>query len=109
MKGSKSKSIQIDKSINGKEKILLEVSYLDNHFNVSPNRKNAAAAAVAPDDKNLLKVIEVLQQELLEKNKQIELILQGQYELLQSLGKASEIKQIDNGKTKRKWYKLWLR
>jgi hypothetical protein len=35
-------------------------------------------------------------------------LLQGQNELRFLLAKESEVKQLDNVKTKRKWYKLWL-
>jgi hypothetical protein len=109
LKGSKSKNIRIDKSTNGKEKILLNVKFLDSHFKVSTDRKNVSSNEVSSNDDNLIKMIAILENQLREKDKQIDNLIQGQYELLQSLGKASEVKQIDNGKTKRKWYKLWLR
>lgn len=105
LKGSKSKSIRIDKSTNGKEKILLNVNFLDSHFNVSTDRKTDSV----PDESNLIRMVAILEKQLDEKDKQIESLLQGQNELRFLLAKESEVKQIDNGKTKRKWYKLWLR
>lgn len=105
LKGSKSKNIRIDKSTNGKEKILLNANYLDSHFNVSTDRKTDSV----PDDSNLMRMIAILEKQLDEKDKQIDSLMKGQNELRFLLAKESEVKQIDNGKTKRKWYKLWLR
>jgi hypothetical protein len=105
LKGSKSKSIRIDKSTNGKEKILLNVKFLDSHFNVSTDRKTDSV----PDESNLMRMVAILEKQLDEKDKQIESLLQGQNELRFLLAKESEVKQLDNVKTKRKWYKLWLR
>jgi hypothetical protein len=105
LKGSKSKNIRIDKSTNGKEKILLNVKFLDSHFNVSTDRKPDSI----PDESNLMRMVAILEKQLDEKDKQIESLMQGQNELRFLLAKESEAKQIDNGKTKRKWYKLWLR
>jgi len=105
LKGSKSKNIRIDKSTNGKEKILLNVNYLDSRFNVSTDRKTDSV----PDDSNLMRMIAILEKQLDEKDKQIDSLMKGQNELRFLLAKESEVKQIDNGKTKRKWYKLWLR
>lgn len=104
LKGSKSKNIRIDKSTNGKEKILLNVKFLDSHFNVSTDRKPDSV----PDESNLMRMVAILEKQLDEKDKQIESLMQGQNELRFLLAKESEAKQIDNGKTKRKWYKLWL-
>ena len=104
LKGSKSKSIRIDKSTNGKEKILLDVKFLDSHFNVSTDRK----ADSVPDESNLMRMVAILEKQLDEKDKQIESLLQGQNELRFLLAKENEVKQLDNVKTKRKWYKLWL-
>jgi hypothetical protein len=105
LKGSKSKSIRIDKSTNGKEKILLNVKFLDSHFNVSTDRKTDSV----PDESNLMRMVAILEKQLDEKDKQIESLLQGQNELRFLLAKENEVKQLDNVKTKRKWYKLWLR
>jgi hypothetical protein len=105
LKGSKSKSIRIDKSTNGKEKILLNVKFLDSHFNVSTDRKTDSV----PDESNLMRMVAILEKQLDEKDKQIESLLQGQNELRFLLAKDNEVKQLDNGKTKRKWYKLWMR
>jgi hypothetical protein len=105
LKGSKSKSIRIDKSTNGKEKILLDVKFLDSHFNVSTDRKTDSV----PDESNLMRMVAILEKQLDEKDKQIESLLQGQNELRFLLAKENEVKQLDNVKTKRKWYKLWLR
>jgi len=105
LKGSKSKSIRIDKSTNGKEKILLNVKFLDSHFNVSTDRKTDSV----PDESNLMRMVAILEKQLDEKDKQIESLLQGQNELRFLLAKENEVKQLDNVKTKRKWYELWLR
>ena len=105
LKGSKSKSIRIDKSTNGKEKILLDVKFLDSHFNVSTDRKTDSV----PDESNLMRMVAILEKQLDEKDKQIESLLQGQNELRFLLAKDNEVKQLDNVKTKRKWYKLWMR
>jgi len=105
LKGSNSKSIRIEKSDKGKERILLDVNYLNIHFNVSTERKHN----IVPDESNLIKMMSILEKQLDEKDKQIDSLLQGQNELRFLLAKESEVKQLDNVKTKRKWYKLWLR
>lgn len=105
LKGSNSKSLRTDKSTNGKEKILLNVKFLDSHFNVSTDRKTDSTA----DDSHLMRIVAILEKQLDEKDKQIDALMQGQVELRFLLAKESEVKQIDNEKTKRKWYKLWLR
>jgi hypothetical protein len=104
LKGSNSKSIRIEKSDKGKERILLDVNYLNIHFNVSTERKQN----IVPDESNLIKMMSILEKQLDEKDKQIESLLQGQNELRFLLAKENEVKQLDNVKTKRKWYKLWL-
>jgi len=104
LKGSNSKSIRIEKSDKGKERILLDVNYLNIHFNVSTDRKQNSV----PDESNLIKMMSILEKQLDEKDKQIESLLQGQNELRFLLAKDNEVKQLDNVKTKRKWYKLWL-
>jgi hypothetical protein len=104
LKGSNSKSIRIEKSDKGKERILLDVNYLNIHFNVSTDRKQNSV----PDESNLIKMMSILEKQLDEKDKQIESLLQGQNELRFLLHKDNEVKQLDNVKTKRKWYKLWL-
>jgi hypothetical protein len=104
LKGSNSKSIRIEKSDKGKERILLDVNYLNIHFNVSTERKHN----IVPDESNLIKMMSILEKQLDEKDKQIDSLLQGQNELRFLLAKESEVKQLDNVKTKRKWYKLWL-
>jgi hypothetical protein len=104
LKGSKSKNIRIEKSANGKERILLNVKHLDSHFNVSTDRKTDSV----PDESNLMRMVAILEKQLDEKDKQIDSLLQGQNELRFLLAKESEVKQLDNVKTKRKWYKLWL-
>ena len=105
LKGSNSKSIRIEKSDKGKERILLDVNYLNIHFNVSTDRKQNSV----PDESNLIKMMSILEKQLDEKDKQIESLLQGQNELRFLLAKDNEVKQLDNVKTKRKWYKLWIR
>ena len=105
LKGSKSKNIRIDKSTNGKEKILLNVKFLDSHFNVSTDSKTDSV----PDESNLMRMVAILEKQLDEKDKQIDSLLKGQNELRFLLAKDNEVKQLDNVKTKRKWYKLWLR
>jgi hypothetical protein len=62
-----------------------------------------------PDESNLMRMVAILEKQLDEKDKQIESLLQGQNELRFLLAKDNEVKQLDNVKTKRKWYKLWLR
>lgn len=105
LKGSNSKSLRIDKSTNGKEKILLNVKFLDSHFNVSTDRKTDSVA----DESHLMRIVAILEKQLDEKDKQIDGLLKGQQDLRILLARDNEVKQIDNGKTKRKWYKLWLR
>ena len=105
LKASKSKSIKVVKSTNGKEKIVLNVNYLDSHFNISTDSKTDSV----PDENNLMRMVAILEKQLDEKDKQIESLLQGQNELRFLLAKDTEVKQLDNVKTKRKWYKLWIR
>lgn len=105
LKGSNSKSLRIDKSTNGKEKILLNVKFLDSHFNVSTDRKTDSVA----DESHLMRIVAILEKQLDEKDKQIDGLLKGQQDLRILLARDNEVKQIDNGKTQRKWYKLWLR
>lgn len=105
LKASNSKSIRVDKSTSGKEKIVLNVKYLDSHFNMSTDRQTDSV----PDESNLMRMVAILEKQLDEKDKQIESLLKGQNELRFLLAKDSEVKQLDNVKTKRKWYKLWIR
>ena len=108
LKQTKSKHIKLEKLKTGHDKIFISIEYLNNHFNLNDSSNSSANDSVnSSNDTFVNKTLELLSKELEEKNRQIESLLQRQYEsnvIIEQLQKKqlqlSEITPI-----KKRWWK----
>lgn len=102
LKAKKSKAIRFEKLKTGHQKILFDSDYLTTHFNSSVN--DSMNSSVNKYDAMLKEMLDTLKNELEEKNKQIQLLLDRQHEqnvILQTL--QERVKLIEEPKKRRWW------
>lgn len=109
LKQNKSKHIKLEKLKTGHDKVFISIEYLDNHFNLNDSTNSSTTDSTnSSNDSFVNKTLELLSKELEEKNRQIESLLQRQYEsnvIIEQLQKKQL--QLDEDTTKKK--KWWWR
>lgn len=108
LKQNKSKHIKLEKLKTGHEKVFISIEYLNNHFNINSSFNSSFNNSTnSSNDTFVNKTLELLAKELEEKNRQIESLLQRQYEsnvIIEQLQKKQlQLEEITP--TKKKWWK----
>ena len=112
LKQNKSKHIKLEKLKTGHEKVFISIEYLNNHFNINSSFNSSTndsfnSSTNSSNDTFVNKTLELLAKELEEKNRQIESLLQRQYEsnvIIEQLQKKQlQLEEITP--TKKKWWK----
>ena len=112
LKQNKSKHIKLEKLKTGHEKVFISIEYLNNHFNINSSFNSSTNDSFnnstnSSNDTFVNKTLELLAKELEEKNRQIESLLQRQYEsnvIIEQLQKKQlQLEEITP--TKKKWWK----
>lgn len=112
LKQNKSKHIKLEKLKTGHEKVFISIEYLNNHFNINSSSNSSTndsfnSSTNSSNDTFVNKTLELLSKELEEKNRQIESLLQRQYEsnvIIEQLQKKQlQLEEITP--TKKKWWK----
>ena len=81
LKQNKSKHIKLEKLKTGHDKVFISIEYLNNHFNINSSTNNSTNESTNnSNDTFVNKTLELLSKELEEKNRQIESLLQRQFE-----------------------------
>lgn len=106
LKVKKTNNIKFEQLSTGHKKILFKVSYLDELFNYSPSDHNKQNDNSFNSSMNNSSVLEILHEQLREKDKQIETLLQRSHEqnvIIQTLQEKNLLLETPN----RKWW--WQR
>ena len=112
LKQNKSKHIKLEKLKTGHEKVFISIEYLNDHFNINSSSNSSTNDSFnnstnSSNDTFVNKTLELLAKELEEKNRQIESLLQRQYEsnvIIEQLQKKQlQLEEITP--TKKKWWK----
>lgn len=108
LKQNKSKHIKLEKLKTGHDKVFISIEYLNNHFNINSSTNNSTNESTnSSNDIFVNKTLELLSKELEEKNRQIESLLQRQFEsnvIIEQLQKK-HLQLEENTTTKKKWWK----
>lgn len=101
LKESKSKYLKFEKLKTGHSKVFIAIALLDKDLNTNSSTNNS-------NDTFVNKTLDLLAKELEEKNRQIESLLQRQYEsnvIIEQLQKK-QLQLEENIPTKKKWFKF---
>ena len=108
LKENKSKHLKFEKLKTGHNKVFISIEYLNNHFNInSSDNSSTSNSTNSSNDIFINKTLELLAKELEEKNRQIESLLQRQYEsnvIIEQLQKK-QLQLEENITIKKKWWK----
>jgi hypothetical protein len=108
LKQNKSKYIKLEKLKTGHDKVFISIEYLNNHFNINSSTNDSTSNSTnSSNDTFVNKTLELLAKELEEKNRQIESLLQRQYEsnvIIEQLQKK-QLQLEENITIKKKWWK----
>ena len=109
LKQSKSKYIKLEKLKTGHDKVFISIEYLNNHFNINSSTNDSTSNSTnSSNDTFVNKTLELLAKELEEKNRQIESLLQRQYEsnvIIEQLQKK-QLQLEENTPIKKRWFKF---
>jgi len=109
LKQTKSKHIKLEKLKTGHDKVFISIEYLDNHFNLNDSTNSSTTDSTnSSNDSFVNKTLELLSKELEEKNRQIESLLQRQYEsnvIIEQLQKKQLQLDEDTIKKKKWWWR----
>lgn len=108
LKKSKSKQLKFEKLKTGHSKVFISIDYLNKHFNINSSENSSTNDSTNnSNDSFVNRTLELLSKELEEKNRQIESLLQRQYEsnvIIEQLQKKQM--QIEESTIpKKKWWK----
>jgi len=104
LKQSKSKYLKFEKLKTGHSKVFIAIALLDKDLNANSSTNDSANNS---NDTFVNKTLDLLAKELEEKNRQIESLLQRQYEsnvIIEQLQKK-QLQLEENTPTKKKWWK----
>ena len=125
LKQNNSKSIKFETLKTGHKKVFISVSFLNIHFNINDlnlnDSTNSSMNSSMNDSVNssmnnsnedlkdvfINKTLDLLQKELEEKNRQIESLLQRQYEtnvILEQLQQKTKLLEVKTDKPKKRWW-----
>lgn len=108
LKENNSKHLKFEKLKTGHNKVFISIEHLNNHFNInSSDNSSTSNSTNSSNDIFINKTLELLAKELEEKNRQIESLLQRQYEsnvIIEQLQKK-QLQLEDNITIKKKWWK----
>ena len=108
LKENKSKHLKFEKLKTGHNKVFISIEYLNNHFNINSSDNSSTSNSMNnSNDIFINKTLELLAKELEEKNRQIESLLQRQYEsnvIIEQLQKK-QLQLEENITIKKKWWK----
>jgi hypothetical protein len=109
LKQNKSKYIKLEKLKTGHDKVFISIEYLNNHFNINSSTNDSTSNSTnSSTDTFVNKTLELLAKELEEKNRQIESLLQRQYEsnvIIEQLQKK-QLQLEESTPTKKRWFKF---
>lgn len=107
LKQSKSKYIKLEKLKTGHDKVFISIEYLDEHFNINNSTNSSTSSSTNNSNESFVnKTLDLLSKELEEKNRQIESLLQRQYEsnvIIEQLQKK-QLQLEENTTVKKKWW-----
>lgn len=107
LKQSKSKHIKLEKLKTGHDKVFISIEYLDEHFNINTSTNSSTSSSTNNSNESFVnKTLDLLSKELEEKNRQIESLLQRQYEsnvIIEQLQKK-QLQLEENTTIKKKWW-----
>lgn len=121
LKEKNSKSLKFETLKTGHKKVFISVSFLNSHFSINDlnvnNSTNSSMNSSLNDSVNssneqmkdafINKTLDLLQKELEEKNRQIESLLQRQYEtnvILEQLQQKTKLLEVKTDKPKKRWW-----
>jgi hypothetical protein len=112
LKENKSKYIKFEKLKTGHNKVFISIEYLNIQFNINSSDNSSTSNSTNSSMNNsndifINKTLELLAKELEEKNRQIESLLQRQYEsnvIIEQLQKK-QLQLEENITIKKKWWK----
>lgn len=121
LKQNNSKSLKFETLKTGHKKVFISVSFLNIHFNINElnlnDSTNSSMNSSMNDSVNssneqmkdafINKTLDLLQKELEEKNRQIESLLQRQYEtnvILEQLQQKTKLLEVKTDKPKKRWW-----
>lgn len=117
LKEKNSKSLKFETLKTGHKKVFISVSFLNSHFSINDLNVNNSSNSSLNDSTNnsnedlkdafINKTLELLQKELEEKNRQIESLLQRQYEtnvILEQLQQKTKLLEVKTDKPKKRWW-----
>lgn len=112
LKENKSKYIKFEKLKTGHNKVFISIEYLNIQFNINSSDNSSTSNSTNSSMNNsndifINKTLELLSKELEEKNRQIESLLQRQYEsnvIIEQLQKK-QLQLEENITIKKKWWK----
>ena len=112
LKENNSKHLKFEKLKTGHNKVFISIEYLNNHFNINSSDNSSTSNSTNSSMNNsndifINKTLELLAKELEEKNRQIESLLQRQYEsnvIIEQLQKK-QLQLEENITIKKKWWK----
>ena len=112
LKENKSKYIKFEKLKTGHNKVFISIEYLNIQFNINSSYNSSTSNSTNSSMNNsndifINKTLELLAKELEEKNRQIESLLQRQYEsnvIIEQLQKK-QLQLEENITIKKKWWK----
>jgi len=108
LKQSKSKHLKFEKLKTGHSKVFIAIALLDKDLNVNSSTNDSANSSTNnSNDTFVNKTLDLLAKELEEKNRQIESLLQRQYEsnvIIEQLQKK-QLQLEENTPIKKKWWK----
>ena len=112
LKQNNSKSLKFEILKTGHKKVFISVSFLNIHFNINDLNLNDSTNRLSNSNEDLKdafinKTLDLLQKELEEKNRQIESLLQRQYEtnvILEQLQQKTKLLEVKTDKPKKRWW-----
>ncbi len=112
LKENKSKHLKFEKLKTGHNKVFISIEYLNIQFNINSSDNSSTSNSTNSSMNNsndifINKTLELLAKELEEKNRQIESLLQRQYEsnvIIEQLQKK-QLQLEENITIKKKWWK----
>ena len=109
LKQSKSKHLKFEKLKTGHSKVFIAIALLDKDLNANSSTNDSFNSSTNnSNDTFVNKTLDLLAKELEEKNRQIESLLQRQYEsnvIIEQLQKK-QLQLEENIPTKKKWFKF---
>lgn len=112
LKQNNSKSLKFEILKTGHKKVFISVSFLNIHFNINELNLNDSTNRLSNSNEQMKdafinKTLDLLQKELEEKNRQIESLLQRQYEtnvILEQLQQKTKLLEVKTDKPKKRWW-----